>query len=163
MRWSVVALLVLVLGVGLPPAPSPVQEAAGVVAAIGPVLPVDGPVLRPFDPPDDRYGPGHRGVDLAAAPRTVVRASLPGVVSFSGQVARRGWVTVDHGGGLVTTYGVLAPIDVRRGQRVAAGDPVGRLAPGAAHLDWGARLDDDYLDPLRLFASWRPHLVRLPG
>lgn len=131
------------------------------VAATAVVLPVDGPVQRPFTAPAHPYGPGHRGVDLAAAPGAAVRAALPGLVTFAGRVAGRGWVTVDHGGGLDTTYGVLDPRLVTAGQRVAAGQPLGRLTADAGHLDWGARLHGDYIDPLRLLTRWRPHLVRL--
>ena len=29
------------------------------------VWPVTGPVIRGFDPPDDPYGTGHRGIDIA--------------------------------------------------------------------------------------------------
>lgn len=126
------------------------------------ILPVDGPVLRPFTAPPHPFGAGHRGVDLAAASGDPVRAALPGVVVFAGEVARRGWVTVDHGGGLQTTYGVLDPRAVSAGQRVDAGHVLGRVAAGAEHLDWGARLHGEYIDPLRLFGRWRPHLVRLP-
>lgn len=126
------------------------------------LAPVDGAVVAPFDPPDRRYGPGHRGVDLAAGPGTPVRAALAGIVTFSGEVAGRGWVSVDHGGGLVTTYGVLDPREVAAGRHVAAGHVLGRLAPSAEHLDWGARLHGEYIDPLRVLGRWRPHLVALP-
>lgn len=126
------------------------------------VAPVDGAVVAPFDPPDHRFGPGHRGVDLAAEPGTPVRAALAGIVTFSGEVAGRGWVTVDHGGGLVTTYGVLDPREVAAGRHVAAGHVLGRLAASAEHLDWGARLHGEYIDPLRVLGRWRPHLVALP-
>lgn len=135
------------------------RRAAGSARA---VLPVDGPIVRSFDPPSHRYGAGHRGVDIGAAPGTPVVAALPGTITFSGAVARRGWVTVDHGGGLDTTYGTLDPRGVTAGQRVAAGQELGRTAPDVEHLDWGARLHDEYIDPLRLLGRWRPHLVRLP-
>lgn len=123
------------------------------------VRPVPGTVLRRFEPPAGPYGPGHRGVDLAARPGEEVRAALPGTVSFAGPVAGRGWVTVDHGGDLVTTYGWLDPRSVIAGQRVAAGQALGRLAAGATYLDWGARLHGDYIDPLTLLARWRAHLI----
>jgi murein DD-endopeptidase MepM/ murein hydrolase activator NlpD len=136
--------------------------AAGAGLAQSVVPPVDGELLRPFTAPATPYGPGHRGVDLAAQPDDPVRAALPGVVTFAGEVARRGWVTVDHGGGLETTYGALDPRALTAGERVEAGQLLGRLAAGAGHLDWGARLHGDYIDPLRLFGRWQPHLVRLP-
>lgn len=144
---------------GAPASSAPDERPAVVPDAV--VRPVDGPVQRPFAAPAHPYGPGHRGVDLAAEPGATVRSALPGLVTFAGQVAGRGWVTVDHGGALDTTYGVLEPRHVTAGQRVQAGDPLGRLRADARHLDWGARLDGDYIDPLRLLSRWRPHLVRL--
>lgn len=135
----------------------------GTVAAQAPaVRPVDGAVVRPFDPPAGPYAPGHRGVDLAARPGTSVRAALSGRVTFAGRVARLGWVTVAHGGGLETTYGALDPRGVVAGQAVQAGQPLGQVAPGSDHLDWGARVDGEYIDPLGLLDRWRPHLVRAP-
>lgn len=156
---AVVLVLLWVAGAGATaPADADAQQ-SGLPAA---VRPVDGPVVRPFEPPSHPYGPGHRGVDLAAEPGVPVRAALAGVVTFSGQVARRGWVTVDHGGGLVTTYGELDPRVVTPGQPVPTGGVLGHLALGATHVDWGARLHGEYIDPLRLLGRWRPHLVALP-
>jgi murein DD-endopeptidase MepM/ murein hydrolase activator NlpD len=124
------------------------------------VLPVEGIVTRPFDAPAHPYGPGHRGVDLAAAPGAPVRSAAAGTVTFSGPVAGTRWVTVAHGGGLDTTYGPLQP-GVVAGQRVRAGQRLGWLSPGAGHLDWGARLGGRYIDPLTLLGRWRVHLA--PG
>lgn len=134
-----------------PGPPPPAQRAV--------VLPVEGPLVQLFRAPAHRYGPGHRGVDLGAWPGTPVRAALPGVVAYSGVVAGAGWITLDHGGGLETTYGVLDPRQVVAGRRVGAGDVLGRVAPGRAHVDWGVRLDGDYIDPLTLLGRWRVHLA----
>ena len=62
--------------------------------------PVDGLVVivRGFDPPPQRWLPGHRGVDLAGRPDQVVRAAGAGVVAFAGMVAGRGVVSIDHNG-----------------------------------------------------------------
>jgi murein DD-endopeptidase MepM/ murein hydrolase activator NlpD len=119
---------------------------------------VDGEIVRLFAPPSSPYGPGHRGVDLAAVPGEQVRAVLAGVVTFAGRVAGHGWVTVDHGH-IDTTYGRLEPLLVQQGDRVAAGDVIGLLAPGRDHLDWGARLDGAYIDPLALLGPWEARLV----
>lgn len=128
------------------------------VRPAGVVLPVEGIVIRPFDAPAHPYGPGHRGVDLAAAPGAPVRSAAAGTVTFSGPVAGTRWVTVAHGGGLDTTYGPLEP-QVAAGRRVRAGQRLGRLDPGAGHLDWGARLDGRYIDPLTLLGRWRVRLA----
>ena len=88
-------------------------------------------------------------------------AALGGVVSFAGTVANVGWVTVDHGGGLNTTYGPLAPRVVTRGERVLRGAVLGFVADGATQLDWGARLEGDYVDPLALLDQWEAYLTHV--
>lgn len=149
-----------VVAVGLVLAGGDLARAAGPDRAgpPGAVRPVPGPVVAPFAPPENPYGAGSRGVDLAAAPGDEVRAALDGTVAFAGQVAGQGWVTLDHAGGLQTTYGVL-DVGVEQGQAVAAGDMLGTIAPGRDHLDWGAKLGGEYLDPLTLLARRRAHLV----
>src|SRR5690606_7535553 len=65
-----------------PPALGPVPAAAAVLPSAAPAarfrLPVDGPVVRRFAPPPEPWLPGHRGVDLAAAPGAVVHAAGAG-------------------------------------------------------------------------------------
>jgi murein DD-endopeptidase MepM/ murein hydrolase activator NlpD len=120
-------------------------------------------VLRPFDPPDHPYGPGHRGVDLGGWDGEPVLAAGAGVVVFAGAVAGRPVVSVDHPNGLRTTYEPVAAT-VAAGQHVGRGQPIGTLVaghdgcPAAACLHWGVRRGDEYLDPLWLLA---PGHVRL--
>jgi murein DD-endopeptidase MepM/ murein hydrolase activator NlpD len=157
------ALTVLLLAVGWLLAPAtagagPEPGAPGVW-----VRPLAGPVTRPFDPPPDRFGAGHRGVDLAGSPGEPVLAAGEGVVAFAGMVAGRPVVSVDHAGGLRTTYEPVDP-SVGAGQAVDRGSSLGRLVaghdgcPAAACLHWGVRRGEDYLDPLGLL---RPPEVRL--
>lgn len=112
-------------------------------------------VLRPFEAPAHRYGPGHRGVDLAGRVGTPVLAPLPGRVAFAGLVAGRGVVSVDTGG-LRTTYEPVAA-QVAVGDVVGRGDPLGVLTRGShcrePCLHWGLRSGEDYLDPLRTLRS----------
>lgn len=118
------------------------------------VVPVPGPVVRGFDPPDQPWGSGHRGVDLLSDPGTIVVAALPGRISFAGQVAQRPVVVVDHGATRTTYEPVVTTRKV--GEAVAAGDPIGVLQPGhtcpggdCLHLGW---LEGDrYRDPQDLF------------
>jgi len=120
-------------------------------------------VVRGFDPPDVRWGSGHRGVDLAGRVGQPVRAALPGTVSFAGRVAGRGVVVVDHGATRTTYEPVTA--SVRRGAPVNRGQVIGRLAWFGTHclpdacLHWGLRAGETYLDPLQLVGGPRP--VRL--
>ncbi|HSJ45294.1 MAG TPA: peptidoglycan DD-metalloendopeptidase family protein [Euzebyales bacterium] len=140
-----------------PPAWAPVRRSDAVPAA---VAPVGGRVLRHFDPPATPYGPGHRGVDLAGVRGEPVRSALAGTVTFAGHVAGVMWVTVTHDRGLSTTYGGFAS-SVRIGDAVALGAPLGTVTE-RARLDWGARRNRGYVDPLRLLGGWRPVLVPVP-
>ena len=134
--------------------------------------PVDGRVLRPFVPPDGPYGAGHRGVDLAAAPGTAVRATARGTVAHAGRVVGATWVSIDHPDGLRTSYGPLAAVTVAPGRRVAAGDVLGVVAAADhgdpvrdAGLHLGVRRGDAYLDPATVpdLAPPRPTLLDVGG
>ncbi|WP_051463017.1 M23 family metallopeptidase [Haloglycomyces albus] len=120
-------------------------------------------ITRDFHPPPQPWQPGHRGIDLAVSAGAVVRASGDGVVSYSGRVADRGVVSIIHDNGLRTTYEPVNPV-VDDGERVSAGDEVGRVTPGhggpgsAVVLHFGVRSDEEYLDPLAL---WGQGSVRL--
>ena len=67
-------------------------------------------VVRGFDAPEHDYGPGHRGVDLAARPGEPVRAAVAGTVAFAGSVAGRGVVSIDHGAFRTTYEPVVARV-----------------------------------------------------
>src|SRR5699024_1368298 len=109
-------------------------------------------VVRPFDAPDHTYGAGHRGLDVAVAGAHVV-APADGVVAFVGTVVDRPLITIDHGGGLVST---LEPVSsdlspgspVTRGTVLGTLDAGGHTPEGALHL--GARVDGAYVNPLAL-------------
>lgn len=120
--------------------------------------PVRGPVIRPFQPPATPYGPGHRGIDIAVPFGTTVIAPAPASVSFAGFVAGSLFVTLDHGGGLETTYSWLSGLAVARGDPVAAGQPIASTGAGhpdvsVPHLHFGALLDDVYVDPMLLLGG----------
>jgi murein DD-endopeptidase MepM/ murein hydrolase activator NlpD len=112
-------------------------------------------VIRRFEPPAGPYGAGHRGIDIAAATGTEVRASADGIVAFAGKVAGELHVSVDHPDGVRTSYSYLSSVTVRRGDVVARGEVVGSTAaghPGVAptHLHFGARFAGQYIDPILL-------------
>jgi murein DD-endopeptidase MepM/ murein hydrolase activator NlpD len=134
-------------------------------------LPVPGPaeVLTPFRPPAERWGAGHRGVDLGAAVGTKVRAAGAGTVAYAGMLAGRYVVSVRHTDTLRTTYEPVRP-SVRAGQRVSAGEVIGTLEAGhptcrpADCLHWGARIGaDHYIDPLSLLGGRRVRLKPWDG
>jgi murein DD-endopeptidase MepM/ murein hydrolase activator NlpD len=122
-------------------------------------------VSRPFQPPSEPYGPGHRGVDLIGTEGQLVLAAGDGAVVYAGPLADRGVVSIDHPDGLRTSYEPVRA-SVRAGQLVRRGEPVGTLAAGhlgcraEACLHWGLRRDGQYLDPLLLVR--RAHVRLLP-
>ena len=128
-----------------------------------------GAVVRPFVAPAHEYGPGHRGVDLAAAPGAVVVSPAAGTVTFAGPVAGRGVVVVEHAGGTLTS---LEPVTatVARGTAVAAGEPVAVVAaaprtPAAptACVHWGVRVGGRYVDPWWWLGRGRAVRLLPPG
>ena len=146
--------------VGSSAAPGPPPRPVG---GFGWPLPGTPTVTRRFEPPPRPWLPGHRGVDLAGTPGAAVLAAGAGTVAFAGTVAGTGVVSVEHAGGLRTTYEPVRPT-VRSGQSVTRGQPIGTLPPGhpgcpvAACLHWGLRRDREYLDPLALLGSGRVRL-----
>jgi murein DD-endopeptidase MepM/ murein hydrolase activator NlpD len=115
--------------------------------------PVVGPVIRGFDPPDNPYGSGHRGIDIAVSVGTPVHAAAAGVVTFAGPVGGRLFLTIDHGAGLESRYSFLSALAARRGDAITKGQVVARSGTGHAgdlvpNLHFGVLLDDVYVDPL---------------
>ncbi len=119
-------------------------------------------VLRRFEPPAQHWGPGHRGVDLAAVVGQDVLAPADGVVTFAARIVDRPVVVVSHGSLRSTLEPVAAVVPV--GTTVTAGRAIGRLSSDPGHcvpvvcLHWGLLRGDTYLDPLALLA---PRSVRL--
>ncbi len=131
---------------------------APVSASGGWAWPVVGPVIRGFDPPDTPYGSGHRGIDIAVPIGTPVRAPAPGVVSFAGLVGGELFVSIDHGGGLVSTYSWLSARSVRKGDVVLEGTVIGFSGSGhpgslIPHLHFGVKLYGAYIDPLTVLSA----------
>jgi murein DD-endopeptidase MepM/ murein hydrolase activator NlpD len=131
-------------------------------AATPPVSPVR--VTRGFEPPKTAYAPGHRGVDLAAAPGAAVFSALAGTVTFAGPVAGSDVVSVQIAAGQRLTYEPITPV-VARGQAVTKGQLLGHLETGhagcpvAACLHWGWIDGATYADPLALLAADQVRLL----
>ncbi|MFJ6531481.1 murein hydrolase activator EnvC family protein [Microbacterium sp. NPDC091662] len=120
--------------------------------------PLTGPraVSAPYRAPAHEYGAGHRGVDLAASVGAEVTAPADGVVAFRGTVVDRPLLTIEHPGGLVTTFEpvrstLVAGDLVTAGQTLGVVDTGGHTPAGSLHL--GVRRDGDYINPLLLFGE----------
>jgi murein DD-endopeptidase MepM/ murein hydrolase activator NlpD len=145
---SLAALLLVSPGAGSTQA-GPTQDRLRWRPPVSPVV-----VVRQFDPPDQRWLPGHRGVDLRTTPGAQVRAAGDGRVAFAGTLAGRGVISIDHGE-LRTTY---EPVEaqVLVGEKVRAGESIGTVGAGSGHcgsgscLHLGLRRGRQYLDPMLL-------------
>ncbi len=123
--------------------------------------PADGDVLRPFTLGGDAYAAGqHRGIDVAGADGSAVRAPASGTVSFAGSLPTYGrGVTILTSDGYAVTLVHLGSIGVAKGDSVAEGSSVGTMgssgdaehAVPTVHL--GVRVASEaegYVDPLDL-------------
>lgn len=151
MRRLVVTATILLAALGAPAS-----------AAAGWIWPVEGAVITPYRNGSDPYAGGqHRGIDIAAATGTPVRAAAGGTVTFSGTAGSSGLTvavrTAD--GRFDTSYLHLSVVSVAKGDHVAAGARLGaagtsgRRSAAQPHLHFGVRDAGSrhaYRDPLTL-------------
>lgn len=100
-------------------------------------------------------GAYHSGVDIARPIGTPVLAPADGVVTLAAAkpfTLEGNLLLIDHGMGLNSAFMHLARIDVRVGEQVRRGQPIGTVGmTGRAtgpHLHWGMKWHDARIDPL---------------
>ena len=100
-------------------------------------------------------GSYHSGTDVAVPTGTIVRAPADGVVILAAQqpfTLEGHLLMLDHGQGLNSAFLHLSRIDVRVGDHVRQGQPIGAVgATGRAtgpHLHWSLQWRGRKLDPL---------------
>lgn len=96
----------------------------------------------------------HSGMDFRAPIGMPAKVTAPGVVVKAGWNGGYGrMVEVDHGQGFATRYGHLSEIDVKVGQKLAAGDVIGKTGSSGRstgpHLHYEVRHNGEAIDPLR--------------
>jgi len=95
----------------------------------------------------------HYGIDLAAPQGTPIRAPADGRVTLAEPALHfeGGMVLIDHGQGLITAYLHQSRLEVRVGQGLRRGDPIGRVGmTGRAtgpHLCWRMKWRERNLNP----------------
>ncbi len=96
----------------------------------------------------------HEGEDFSAPAGTDVTAPAAGVVVLAEPLFVRGnAVVLDHGNGVFTGYWHMSELAVRQGERVEAGQLLGRVGSTGlstgAHLHWELRVNGVPVDPLQ--------------
>jgi murein DD-endopeptidase MepM/ murein hydrolase activator NlpD len=112
--------------------------------------PVDGMIYSLFGP---RWGRMHYGVDISAPVGTDIRASRSGDVVFVGRRGGYGVVVeIKHDEHFLTIYAHLSKILVEVGERVRAGEVIGRVGCTGRctgpHCHFEIRYDNVPLNPL---------------
>lgn len=100
------------------------------------VKPAEGTFTSGFGP---RWGSFHKGIDIANAVGTAIRAVHDGTVIDSGPASGFGnWIRIKHDDGTVTVYGHMATLDVKVGDRVTSGQKIAGM--GALGFSTGSHL-----------------------
>lgn len=133
---------------GPPPSPPPVVE-TGDLRALGTLTSGFGWRIHPIT----GTRKFHDGVDFAAPCGRPVPVTAGGVVTRSGAAGGFGtYVEVKHGDGVSTGYAHLSARSVRVGDRVRAGDVIGRIGSTGhstgCHLHYRQLVNGTAVDPL---------------
>ena len=94
----------------------------------------------------------HDGIDLAAASGTPILAAASGTVTRAGKNGGYGnYVSIDHGGGVMTFYGHCREIYVKKGQSVTGGQKIAAVGTTGSstgnHLHFGVHVNGASKNP----------------
>lgn len=94
----------------------------------------------------------HDGIDLAAASGTSILAFGPGTVTMSGWNGGYGnYISIDHGGGLMSFYGHCSALYVKKGATVKAGQKIAAVGTTGSstgnHLHFGMHKNGSPVNP----------------
>jgi murein DD-endopeptidase MepM/ murein hydrolase activator NlpD len=154
-----------------PAAPIALPASPGAHAASPLMMPLESATTSGFGWRKDPLGQGrkfHSGVDLRAAYGTEVPAAAAGDVTFAGDQGGYGtMVVVRHEDGFETRYAHLSSTAVQAGDRVEAGQPLGRVGSTgrstAPHLHFEVRRHGQQLDPAEVTLSQTPTFKFVTG
>jgi murein DD-endopeptidase MepM/ murein hydrolase activator NlpD len=113
------------------------------------IWPLTGTIAERFGPAGE--GRVNRGVEIAAAPGSEIRAAADGTVAFVGNGGSAGYgglILVRHGDGWISAYGRAAQATVARGQTVKAGQTIGSIGD-EAKLHFELRQNRTAVDPVK--------------
>lgn len=139
-----------------PTAPVPaIEKGAPAVDPAPWVAPTWGEISSLFEM---RWGEMHKGVDIANNLGTPIRAASSGTVIDSGPASGYGlWIRIDHGNGVVSTYGHINESYVQVGQKVESGQPIAALGnrgnSTGPHLHFQIEIGGVPVDPIQFYGN----------
>jgi len=100
----------------------------------------------------------HRGVDFGAKHRATVYSTAPGKVIYAGWKGKFGrFIEIDHGNGVITRYGHLRRIYVKRGQEIRYRTKIGQMGnsgrSNGTHLHYEIHVNKRSVDPLKIMKA----------
>jgi murein DD-endopeptidase MepM/ murein hydrolase activator NlpD len=158
MRMLALGCLALLIAMSAPAGACQLAERG---SAIRLKLPVEGRITSGFGMrrhPILQTTKMHTGTDWAAELGAPVHASAAGEVTKAGREGEYGnLVVITHGGGVETAYAHLSRIDVKEGDCVAQGVPLGGVGStgltGSVALHFEVRRDGRFVDPIGAIAE----------
>lgn len=124
-------------------------------------------IVEAFDPPQETWLKGHRGIDVLTVSGEPLRAPTAGTVRFRGSVAGAATVSIETDSGHVVSF-QPAETDLKKGERFAAGAEIGTIGEGShcgtscLHIGiWAAEGVKKYLDPAGFFGQEQSILLPL--
>lgn len=153
-RWAGVALLCALSACASSPEPVFLESAASSGRFLWPVDQSSRVITSGYG---ERGGHGqskdfHRGIDIQAPRGAPVLSAARGTVAVASNANGYGhYIVIDHGNGTSTLYAHLLDFAVNRGDRVVAGDTIGRVGKSGNatgyHLHFEVRRGTQTADP----------------
>jgi murein DD-endopeptidase MepM/ murein hydrolase activator NlpD len=111
------------------------------------------------DPLNKRWA-AHYGLDLGSTMKSKVYATAPGIVKLAGWKGRYGrYIEIDHGNGVLTRYGHLNKIYVKRGEKVSFRQKIGLLGNSGRttgpHLHYETLFKKRSINPMKFIKAGR--------
>jgi murein DD-endopeptidase MepM/ murein hydrolase activator NlpD len=100
----------------------------------------------------------HNGVDLGSKYGSPIRATAPGIVTYAGWRSNYGRIVeIDHGRGIITRYGHMNRVDVKKGQKVGLRTVLGTVGTSGrstgAHVHYEVLVKGTPQDPMKFLKA----------
>lgn len=116
--------------------------------------------------PAEKWGKGHRGIDLQMKDGEALHSPFDGRVHFVGKVVNRSLITLRSSGGLLASFEPVCS-DLEQDALISQGEVIGYFCQGdpdySEHcencLHFSVRSEYGYLNPLLFVSSVKPSVV----